>query len=176
MVVISCAYTGCDCQSEDVTEPIACALLQSHSFSHATAAPAVQAAVPAPVTENRGPKLERLHIGIGVSMEEWNVFTRRWQVFKAGFGIDDISALLQLFQCVSKELGDNLLKSDAEVASRPVADLLISMRRLAVISIATGVLRTDLMQMCQRRDEPFRAFGARVHGKADTCAFFADCQ
>ena len=59
MVVISCAYPECDYQSEDVTEPIACVLLQSHSFSHATAASAVQAAVPAPVTENRGTRLER---------------------------------------------------------------------------------------------------------------------
>ena len=96
MVVISCAYPGCDYQSEDVTEPIACALLQSHSFSHATAASAGQAAVPAPVTENRGPRLERPHIGIGVSLEEWNVFTRRWHVFKAGSGIDDTSAPSQL--------------------------------------------------------------------------------
>ena len=112
-----------------MTEPIACALLQSHSFSHATVAPAVQGAVPAPVTENRGPKLERPQIGIGVSMEEWNVFTRQWLAFKAGSGIDDISAPLQLFQCASKELGENLLKSDAEVASRPIADLLIFMRR-----------------------------------------------
>ena len=50
------------------------------------------------------------------------------------------------------------------------------MRRLAVIPIATGVLNTDLMQMCQRRDEAFRVFATRVRGKADTCALFADCQ
>ena len=104
------------------------------------------------------------------------MFTRRWHVFKAGSGIDDTSAPSQLFQCASKELGDNLLKSDADVASRPLTDLLTSMRRLAVIPIATGVLRTDLMQMCQRRDEAFRSFAARVRGKADTCAFSADCQ
>ena len=104
MVVISCACPGCDYQSEDVTEPIACALLQSHSFSHATAASAVQAAVPAPVTENRGPRLERPHIGIGVSLEEWNVFTRRWHVFKAGSGIDDTSAPSQLFQFANRSV------------------------------------------------------------------------
>ena len=32
------------------------------------------------------------------------------------------------------------------------------------------------MQMCQRRDEAFRSFAARVREKADTCAFSADCQ
>ena len=49
------------------------------------------------------------------------------------------------------------------------------MRRLAVIPVATGVLRSDLMQIRQLRDEPFRAFAARVRGKADTCAFTIDC-
>ena len=32
------------------------------------------------------------------------------------------------------------------------------------------------MQMCQRRDEAFWAFAARVRGKPDSCAFSADCQ
>ena len=49
------------------------------------------------------------------------------------------------------------------------------MRRLAVIPVATGVLRSDLMQMRQLRDKLFRAFAARVRGKADTCAFTVDC-
>ena len=49
------------------------------------------------------------------------------------------------------------------------------MRRLAVIPVATGVLRSDLMQMRQLRDEPFCAFAARVRSKADTCAFADDC-
>ena len=31
------------------------------------------------------------------------------------------------------------------------------------------------MQIRQLRDEPFRAFAARVRGKADTCAFTIDC-
>ena len=40
---------------------------------------------------------------------------------------------------------------------------------------ATGVLRTELMQMRQMRNESFRSFAARVRGKADKCAFSADC-
>ena len=31
------------------------------------------------------------------------------------------------------------------------------------------------MQMRQLRDKPFRAYAARVRGKADTCAFTIDC-
>ena len=50
------------------------------------------------------------------------------------------------------------------------------MRSLAVIPIATGVLRTELLQLQQERDEPFRAFGAKVREKAETCEFTAECE
>ena len=42
--------------------------------------------------------------------------------------------------------------------------------------LPTGVLRTELLQLCQERDEPFRAFTARVCGKAETCAFSTKCE
>ena len=96
-------------------------------------------------------------------------------MFKQGSGINEASATAQLFQCASQSLGDSLLKSDAEIVSKPLQELLSAMRRLAVIPVATGILRSDLMQMRQLRDEPFRAFAARVRGKADTCAFTIDC-
>ena len=82
-----------------------------------------------------------------MSLEVWNVFTRRWQMFRQGSGINKASATAQLFQCASQSLGDSLLKSDAEIVSKPLQDLLFAMRRLAVIPVhvATGVLRSDLM-------------------------------
>ena len=96
-------------------------------------------------------------------------------MFRQGSGINEASATAQLFQCASQSLGDSLLKSDAEIVSTALQELLSAMRRLAIIPVATGVLRSDLMQMRQLRDEPFRAFAARVRGKADTCAFTIDC-
>ena len=96
-------------------------------------------------------------------------------MFRQGSGISEASATAQLFQCGSQSLGDSLLKSVAEIVSKPLQELLSSMRRLAVIPVATGVLRSDLMQMRQLRYEPFRAYAVRVRGKADTCAFTIDC-
>ena len=66
MVVISCAFPDCEFNSEDVTEAIARALLQSHAFTHAAAPTAHQAIRP---HERQGPKLERPHIDFGVSMK-----------------------------------------------------------------------------------------------------------
>ena len=71
--------------------------------------------------------------------------------------------------------GDNLLKFDAEIATRSIEELTKFMRRLAVIHIATVVLRTILRQMCPMRDESYRSFVAQARGKAGTCAFSADC-
>ena len=86
-------------------------------------------------------------------MEEWNVFTCRWRLFKEGSGMNGESTPSQLFQCTTKVLGDNLLEFDAKIAIRSIEGLTKSMRRLAVIPIATDVLRTELVQMCQMRDE-----------------------
>ena len=175
MVIISCAFPGCDFRSEDVTEAIACALLQSHAFIHSGASAVHQRDEPTQARECPGPKLERPCIDIGVSMEDWNVFLRRWRVFKEGSGISDTAAPPQLFQCTSKALGDNLLNFDADITTKPLDEITESIRRLAVVPIATVILRTELMQMRQMRDESFRSFSARVRGKADTYAFFAEC-
>jgi hypothetical protein len=166
MVIVQCSVPDCPFRTEDVSENLAIALLTNHGYAH-TATAATHAL--------RGPKLERPKVDVGVTLEEWNVFVRRWNVFKSGSGIDNDSAPSQLFQCAGPTLGDNLLKTDAEAATKQLPDLLAAMRSLAVIPVATGVLRADLLHMHQERDEPFRAFAARVRGKAETCAFKARC-
>ena len=119
MVIISCDFPGCDFKSEDVTEAIACALLQSHAFIHSGASAVHHRDEPTQARECPGPKLERPCIDIGVSMEDWNVFLRRWRVYKEGSDISDTAAPPQLFQCTSKALGDNLLKFDADITTKP---------------------------------------------------------
>ena len=96
-------------------------------------------------------------------------------MFMQASGINKASATVQLFQRASQSSGDNLLKLNAEIVSKSLQKLLSAMRRLAVIPVATGVLRSNLMQMRQLRDESFRAFAARVRGKAVKCAFTVDC-
>lgn len=169
MVIVSCTVPHCDYQSEDVSEALAIALLANHGLAHQN---------PAPPTQNpalRGPKLERPKVDIGISVEEWNIFTRRWEVFRAGSGIDEASAKSQLFQCAGSELGDSLLKANPNATTEPLPQLLAAMRSLAVIPVATCVLRTELLQLRQERGEPARSFAARARGKAETCAFTTKC-
>ena len=112
---------------------------------------------------------------IGISDEEWNIFLRRWEVFRTGSGLDESSVQSQLFQCAGSELGGNILKNNPTAASGSLTQLLSCMCSLAVIPIATCEIRSELLQLLQSRDESFRTFTARVRGKAETCAFNTKC-
>ena len=103
------------------------------------------------------------------------MFKRRWDVFKDGSQLSPESVSAQLFQCAGNALGDNLLKMDQDITSKAPAVVLDAMRTLAVIPVATGVLRAELTQMQQGRDEPVRSFAARVRGKAETCSYTTKC-
>ena len=89
----------------------------------------------------------------------------------AGSGIDALSAPAQLFQCSNDALGDALLKVDPEIKTRSIDIVIATMKALAVLPVATGVRRSELLELKQRRDEAFRAFAARARGKAETCGF-----
>lgn len=73
------------------------------------------------------------------------------------------------------ELGDSLLKANPKIRDESLPTLFATMRALAVIPIATCVLRNELLQLRQERDQPFRAFAAKVRGKAETCNFSDKC-
>ena len=83
----------------------------------------------------------------------------------------DSVAVPHLFQCSDGDLGDALLKVDANITTQPLNVFLATMKALAVIPMATGVLRAELLDMKQKRDEPYHSFSSRVRGKAETCAF-----
>ena len=81
----------------------------------------------------------------------------------------------QLFQCAGVELGDSLLKTDPSIVSKPTSVVTAVTKSLAIIVVATGVMRAELVRMPQDRVESFRAFAARVRGKAETCAYITKC-
>ena len=159
MVIVQCPAAGCDYQTSDEDAPVVAALLHIHALSHAQA------------TASARPKLDRPRIDIGVEQEVWNNFVRRWEAFRTGSNISVDTASTQLFQCASEALGDLLLKSDPNIQSRPMQEVLTTMQSFAVIPVAKGVIRAELMQLQQAPDEQFRTFAARVQGKAETCGF-----
>ena len=151
----------------EMSETVACALLTAHTPVHT--APSLLGSA------TSGPKLERPKVDVGLNEEEWNVFERRWDAFVAGSRLNPADCSSQLFQCAGEALGDMLLKSDPKIISKPTAEVKASMKSMAVIAVATGVIRTELVAMSQNRDETFRAFAARVRGKAETCGYTIAC-
>ena len=76
-----------------------------------------------------------------------------------------------MIQCATDTLGDAVLKVRPKITDAPVDECLKLMKSLAVIPVAKGVLRSELLSMSQKRDETFRAFVARVRGKAEICDY-----
>ena len=169
MVVITRTIPTCNFKTDEVSKALAIALLANHSLAHQCTLPNTTG--PSSSLIPHGPKLERPKVNIGISIEEWNVFTCHWEAFCTGSGIKDESAPSQLFQCAENELGDSLLKANPHAPSNAQPDLPAAIHSPAVIPVATGVLHTELQQLCQERHEPFCAFTERVPGKAESCAF-----
>jgi len=166
---MACPFQDCTYSTGEQTEPVAIAYFNAHMLSHTHPPPAQQS-----VVRRSGPKLDRPVIESGASMEEWNLFTRRWTIFKEGSHIDNADASRHLFQCADGPLGDALLKMDPDIVNKSIDEVLQAMKKLAVIPIATGILRSELLDMKQLRDEAFRKFASRVRGKAETCEYTID--
>lgn len=162
MVKVACPRVECDYETEDLEPVIVAALLQVHATSHTSAGNAIV---------SRGPKLDRPKIDAGVNQETWNMFLKRWEAFRTCSGISDSMAAVQLLQCASVELSERLFKADNQLTKRSACEVLKAMQSMAVIPVARGIVRDELKKMRQANDESFRAFAARVRGKAETCSF-----
>ena len=162
---IKCPISGCDYSTGCLPQAVAVVLLSTHAISHNQQPTTSRAA--------SGPKLDRPKVSLGISMEDWNLFLRKWKVFLSGSGISEEFAPAQLFQCADDALSDSLLKVDPNITDQPLSIIMDMMKTLAVVPVAIGVIRADLLEMKQKRDEPFRAFASRVRGKAETCEFVA---
>jgi len=80
-----------------------------------------------------------------------------------------------LFQCCDETLGNNLLRGDPNVISKSEDEVLIAIKRLAVIPVAISVRRSDLLAVRQCDGESVRSFFARIKGKAATCLYTVNC-
>lgn len=164
MVIVSCPHPGCGFATEDLDIAVVATLVQIHAVSHNVHPINVRNAT-------SGPKLDRPRVDTGINQETWNTFLRRWEAFRIGSGIEDSMAPVQLLQCASDELSEMLLRAVPDIAARTTEEMMGTMKAMAVIPVAKGILRAELMLMHQSNDEGFRSFAARVRSKAETCDF-----
>ena len=166
MVKVACPMPGCSFETDDQEPAVVAVLLQIHGQLHSSESR----------NSSRDPKMNRPRIDTGADQESWNTFLRRWENFRVGSNIRDCTASVQLLQCAGDELSEMLLKTDPEISSRHITEVLSAMKSFAVIPVAIGIVRDELMQMHQANDESFRSFAAKVRGKAETGEFIENAK
>ena len=86
MVELQCPVPECTFATpDDSSENLACTLQTAHTYGVHMQQQHAPATGGYPVC---GPKLERPKVDMGVGKEEWNMFTRRWDTFVTGCGLD----------------------------------------------------------------------------------------
>ena len=159
-----CAYI-----TEDVNDILAAAQLNTHAFVHQ------QGANVAVSIKQKSPKIQRPVVSRGSMEEEWHTFLQGWGLFKQGTDIPRAQISNQLWQCCHKDLEKDLFKDITNVSDTDEHALLAAIKRLAVISAAASVRKTELLTMRQDHGQPIRSFAANVKGKAQVCAFAKEC-
>ena len=165
MPAIKCPITSCSYKTpDDSTAELAVVLLQLHGKEHDSAP-----------TINPG-KVKRPSVSIGGTTEEWLYFTARWAEYKAATHITGTESTLQLLECCDDPLRRDLTRANGgSLTSQPEEEVLEAIRKLAIREENVMVLRVELANMQQDRDEPIRNFAARLRGHASQCKLLIQC-
>ena len=123
-------------------------------------------------------KISRSTVDEGISLEDWLYFEQRWQEYKDATRVAGLDLIYQLLDCCNPDgLRKNLVRVHRDtLASCNEYELLANIKKLAVRTENAMVARDILSKMRQDRDEPVRAYSARLKGQARVCQFTARCQ
>ena len=167
-----CSFSGCNWSTGEDDVAIVVERLKIHALEHAIPA---QQQPAADTHRQKPPKLNRPSISKGISEEDWSTVSRKWDIFKSSTNIPQDQLSTQLWQCCDEELTSELFRDIPNISTIGEANLLASIKQLAVLSVATCVRKTELFSLRQERDQRIRSFAAKVKGKAHTCAFSKKC-
>ena len=169
MPSVKCPFPQCDYVTDDVSDALVTTLLNLHALSHGQ--PTQSAASGAKVERVRRPTVT----AAGTS-EEWTYFLTRWEEYATATNISGQERIIQLLECCDEPLRKNLTRSvGGTLTNMAESAVLAAMKKLAVREENAMVARVILHDMRQDRDEPVRAFGARLRGQASVCKFSVEC-
>ena len=172
MSSIPCPAPGCT-TTWPTTTPTE-VLLRLIDLHGRTAHPAEHAPTPAPGAA-KAEKVKRPTISAAGTSEEWAYFLQRWSDYKAATHLTGSDIVYQLLECCDEMLRKDLTRTFGALASSDESTILKNMKTLAVRQENVMVARVQLQQMRQDRDEPVRAFSARLRGQAGVCSFTVGC-
>ena len=91
--------------------------------------------------------------------------------------LEGTDRVIQLLECCDDQLRKDLTKNaGGTLTDMTEEEVFTAMKRLAIREKNTMVARVTLHNMRQDRDEPVRAFGARLRGQASVCKFTHNAQ
>ena len=170
MATIKCPAPNCDTEwPQDLPTDVLTRLLDLHSST------AHAAHTRAPAAAAKAEKVRRPTISAAGTSEEWAYFVQRWTDYKQATHLTGPDVVFQLLECCDEGLRKDLTRTFGALASSDELTILSNMRMLAVRQENIMVARVKLHQMRQDRDEPIRAFAARLRGQAGVCNFNMDC-
>ena len=173
MVSLSCPFPSCDEKVENQDKEIAIALFNAHVSTHTVSSPATPGSGG---SSSRSEKLSRPKISQGMLEEAWNSFLILWKLYKNGAALTTKECGLQLIYCCEQELMEQVLRAEPELTTKTEIEQLSAIRKLAVVPVAMGVRRSELLNLSQDVGEPSRSFLSRIQGKAATCDFKIKCE
>ena len=166
MPAIRCPIDGCEYETPDVEAVVTAALITTHATVHQapTSEPAAQAA--------RIEKVKRPTITSAGTTEDWQYFKSRWGDYVKATRLEGADRVIQLLECCDEQLRKDLTRNAGGTLTGMSEDQVFkAMMKLAVREENAMVARVALHNMRQDRDEPVRAFGARLRGQASVCKF-----
>ena len=165
MPAIACPITGCTYTTPaEHSIEVAVTLLNLHGKDHDSN------------PTSRADKVKRPVISSSGTTEEWDYFESRWTEYKRATNITGTEATLQLLECCDESLRRDVTRANGGSLSQKNEDeVLKAIRTLAVKEENIMVLRVELSNKRQDRDEPIRNFAARLRGHASQCKFNVEC-
>ena len=168
MPLVKCPIEGCEYETPDVEPIIAAALITTHSTSHRAPDRPTQAA--------RVEQVKRPCISSAGTTEDWHYFKSRWNDYARATRLEGTDKVIQLLECCDDQLRKDLTRNAGGSLTRMTEDeVFAAMKKLAVREENTMIARVTLHNMRQDRDEPIRAYGARLRGQASICKFTHKC-
>ena len=158
MPTVQCPIEGCEYATPDVDPVIADALITTHATSHQTPSGPTQTA--------RVEKVKRPSVSLAGTTEDWQYFKSRWNDYVKATRLEGTDRIIQLLECCDDQLRKDLTRNAGGTLTGMTEDeVFTAIRRLAIREENTMVARVTLHNMRQDRDEPIRAFGARLRGR-----------
>ena len=174
-----CPAAACEFVSSEAEPAVAIQLLQLHDkHEHALVQqPPQVGGQAAGQAKPRAEKVPRPQIKLGVSQDEFSYFQDEWTSYKRSCGItDETETRDQLRAACNEDLRRNLFNClGSKLKTLTEQQMMDEIKKLAVLAQNNLVKMVQFFALSQDREEPIRAFFARLKAGASACELSVQC-